>query len=306
MKSSRLVTVWRICQAGTRNFFRNAWLSMAAIAVMTVMLTVILNAFIINVALNDTLADVTKKIDIAVFFKEGVTAEQVLPLQEDIKRDSNITSVFYVSKTEALKRYREQNKNSPELLEAVNEQENPLPTSLEIQVKDLKRIDPLIETTRKPEYSQIVSDTSLGEDRQKTVQRIANVKAFLLKAGVVASAIFATIAVLIIFNTIRMAIFSRGEEISIMRLVGATNGYIRGPFLFESMLDGVIAGVITLVITYVVLFIGAPKLLSYVNFSQTITLFETYWTLVGLATLLLGMLVGVASSALAMVRYLKL
>lgn len=305
-KSSRLITLWRIMVAGTRNFFRNAWLSIAATAVMVVTLTVMLSAIILNVALNDTLKQVTNKIDISIFFTDNTTPEQIAKVQEELKKTANVQSSRYVSKIEALSRYREQNKNNPELLEAVNEKENPLPQSIEIQVKDLKNTDAITALTQREEFKPLIQDTTHGEDRQKTIQRIGNINSFLTKVGLFGSLVFAIIAVLIIFNTIRMAIFSRGDELQIMRLIGATNGFIRGPFLFEAMLDGIVAAVITLITIYFLLFYGGPKLLSYVDFSHTLLLFGTHWTLVGLATMLAGMAIGALSAALAMIRYLKL
>jgi cell division transport system permease protein len=302
----RWITLWRIMQAGTRNFFRNAWLSIAATVMMVVTLTVVLGAIILNVALNDTLGEVTKKIDIAIFFEDVATESDAKQLETDLRKDPNVTDVLYVSKTDALARYREQNKDNPALLEAINERENPLPSSLEVRVKDLKMVDPILELTKQEDYIPLIQDTSLGEDRKKTIERIANIKQFLLTAGLAASIVFAAVAILIIFNTIRIAIFSRSDELGIMRLIGATNSFIRGPFLFEAMLDGAVAAVITLVIVYITIFTGAPKVINYVNFNDTITFFENHWTLVGLGTIASGMLIGTISSVLAMVRYLKL
>lgn len=304
--SNQLITLWRIVVAGTRNFFRNAWLSIAATAVMVVTLSVMLSAVILNSALNDTLKDVTNKIDIAIFFTDTSSSEQVDSLTGRLKSDPNVQTVRYVSKAQALERYQRQNKDNPELLEAISERENPLPQSLEVQVKDLQNIESIIMLTQEDEYLPVIQDTSLGKDRQKTIQRIASINGFLTKAGLAASLVFAVIAVLIIFNTIRMAIFSRGEEIQIMRLIGGTNWFIRGPFVFEAMLDGIVAAVISLVIAYVMLFYGGPKLLSYVDFSDTLLFFERNWTLVGLATMFGGMLIGTLSSGLAMIKYLKL
>lgn len=306
MMQSRLITIWRITVAGTRNFFRNAWLSVASTAVMTVTLSVVLAAIILNFALNDALTQVTKKIDVAIYLEDTTKPAEVTSLSDELKQQSNVTTIHYVDKTEALRRYRAQYQNNPDLLNAINAKDNPLPTSLEVGVKDLNQVQPIIDITTKPQYANIIQDTSFGEDRRKTIERIGNIKHFLLEAGIVAGAIFAVISVLIIFNTIRMAIFSRRDEVEVMRLIGATNGYIRGPFIFEAMLDGVVAAVFALTVGYVLLFVGGPKLLSYIDFSHTIFFFETHWTVVGLLTLVGGMLIGITSSLLALIRYLQL
>ncbi|MBI3983811.1 ABC transporter permease [Candidatus Microgenomates bacterium] len=304
---NRLIMLWRVMVAGTRNFFRNSWLSMASTAVMTIALAVMLISVILNYGLNDALDDITRKIDIAVFFKDNVKPKHVEAMTNDLKQIENVVSVHYVDKSEALRRYREQYQDNPTLLEAITEEENPLPTSLEVSVKNLEQIDPILAVTQKEEYLPVVDpDKSFQEDRQKTVQRIGSIKRFLLQGGIVASALFATIAILIIFNTIRMAIFSRRDEVEIMRLIGSTNSYIRGPFLFEAMLDGVIAAVFALFVGYLTIFVGGPKLISFIDLTDTLNFFQTHWTLVGLITMASGMLIGTISSTLAMIRYLKL
>lgn len=303
---NRWITIWRIMQAGARNFFRNAWLSIAATVMMVITLSVMMGALILNMSLNDTLNDVTKKIDIAIYLKDQIKPKTVEKLTTEVKADPNVASTLYVSKVDALARYREQNKDNPELLEAISERENPLPSSIEVKVKDLEQIDPIIKITQKEDYLPYIQDTSYGEKRKETIERIANIKQFLITAGLSASLVFAAVAILIIFNTIRIAIFSRSDEIQIMRLIGATNGFIRGPFIFEAMFDGAVAGTITLILAYVFIFTGTSKIINYVNFNNTITLFENYWTLVGLGVIFTGMIIGVISSVLAMTRYLKL
>src|SRR5687767_7358531 len=115
------ITIWRVMQAGTRNFFRNAWLSIAATAMMVITLSVMLGAIILNVALNDTLDDVTRKIDVAVFLNDSATEEDARQLEADVKTDPNVTDTIFVSKQMALERYRDQHKDNPELLEAISE-----------------------------------------------------------------------------------------------------------------------------------------------------------------------------------------
>ncbi|MEX0748470.1 MAG: permease-like cell division protein FtsX [Candidatus Saccharimonadales bacterium] len=302
----RLLVLWRIVLAGTRNFFRNAWLSVAATAVMVITLTIMLGAVVFNMALGDTLDQVTESIDIALFFDDSAPLETVQQLQTELESLANVADTHYVSKAEALERYQADNADNTDILEAVTETENPLPTSLEIQVYDLNEIDEIILLSQDERFVPIIEDTSLGEDRRRTIARIADTRQFLISFGVVASLLFASISILIIFNTIRMAIFARSEEIGIMRLVGATNGFIRGPFLFESMLDGIIAAAISLGVLYTALLKGAPRLVDFVNFDSTLSFFTGMWPLVVFVTICAGILLGVISSMMAMIRYLNL
>lgn len=292
--------------AGTRNFFRNAWLSVAATAVMVITLTIMLSAVVFNMALGDTLDQVTESIDVAIFFEDEAPRSTIDELQEELMRLENVTAVEYISKADALERYRRENIDNPDILEAVSESDNPLPRSLEIQVEDLNLIDELIILSQDERFVPAIEDTSLGDNRRTTIERIADTRQFLISFGVIASLIFATISILIIFNTIRMAIFARGDEIGIMRLVGATNGFIRGPFIFESVLDGIIAAGISLGIIYLGLLQGATRIVDFVNFENTLEFFTTMWPLVVIGTIAAGILLGIISSMMAMVRYLKL
>lgn len=292
--------------AGTRNFFRNAWLSVAATAVMVITLTIMLSAVVFNMALGDTLDQVTESIDVAIFFEDDAPRATIDELQEELIRLENVIAVEYISKADALERYRRENIDNPDILEAVSEDDNPLPRSLEIQVQDLNLVDELIILSQDDRFVPIIEDTSLGEDRRRTIERIADTRQFLISFGVISSIIFATISILIIFNTIRMAIFARGDEIGIMRLVGATNGFIRGPFIFESVLDGIIAAGISLGIIYLGLMQGATRIVDFVNFENTLEFFTTMWPLVVVGTIAAGILLGIISSMMAMVRYLKL
>jgi len=302
----RLLMLWRVILAGMRNFFRNAWLSVAATAVMVITLTIMVSAIIFNMALGDTLDQVTESIDVAIFFEDAAPRELIDEMDQELQRLDNVVATNYVSKSEALARYRQANIDNQDILEAVTEDDNPLPRSLEIQVIDLNQVDEIIILANDARFVSLIDDTSLGDERRRTIERIANTREFLITFGITASLIFAGVSILIIFNTIRMAIFSRGEEIGIMRLIGATNGFIRGPFIFESILDGIIAAGITLLIVYAALTQGATRIVDFVSFEATLEFFLTMWPLVTIATIGAGMLIGIISSSLAMARYLKL
>lgn len=304
----KLFMLWRIMKTGSRNFARNAWLSIAATAVMTVTLTIMLAAVVFNMALGSTLDQVTAKIDVAVFFTDEASQKKINRFQSELEQLENVTEVEFVSKSEALERYRElrSDEESSAPIEAVSEEENTLPRSVEIKMADLSRVGEISALAESQQFAPIVEDTSLEKENRRTIERIARARESLITFGLTASLIFAAISMLIIFNTIRMAIFARAEEIGIMRLVGATNSFIRGPFLFEAMLDGIIAALISLGLVYAVLFRTGVSLINYVDFESTTAFFADMWPVVVLATIGAGILIGVLSSALAMMRYLRL
>jgi cell division transport system permease protein len=304
-----MITFWRIIQSGGRNFMRNAWLSTAATAVMTVTLSIVAISFISNLALTSTIKGVTDKIDVSIFLKLGVTTEQVDGFTKSLKASPNVESVKYVTEAEAVTQYLKQKGDNKSAQQAFDITGNILPSSLQVKAKDPKKLDDIIAVVNQPENKDLLdpgAPPSYTGSRKTTIDRIVSFSNFFKSTGLVASAIFVIISTLIIFNTIRMAIFTRRDEIEIMKLVGATKWFIRGPFIVEAALYGVIGAFIAVALSYVLLLGGGPKLASYVDVNSTIDFFRNYPLLVIGAEMLIGVLIGMFSSLLAMSRYLKL
>ena len=301
-----LITVWRVVKQGLTNFLRNTWLSTAATAVMLVTLTIMLGSVIINLALSKEIDNIVKDITVSVYFKEGATENQRTGLNQDLLKQPNVRKVKYISKDEALRIFSEENKEQPELLDGLTIAKNALPASFEVQVLDLGNINPIVKLAESKKYENFVEETSYDKNREERIQRIASTQRFITTSSAIAGGVFATISILIILNTIRMAIFTRGEEIRIMQLIGATNAFIRGPFLFEAALYGIVASVISLVLVYSALFTLSQEINQYIDFSTVMIFFTGQWYVVVGGTLFIGVGIGVLSSLLAMTRYLKL
>jgi len=304
-----MIQFWRILIAGGRNFMRNAWLSTAATAVMTVTLTLIMISFISNMALTATIKGVTDKIDVSIFLKNNLTPSQISSFKKSLENSGNVASITYVSPTQAVANYKEQNKNNPQLIAALDQAGEALPSSVQVKAKDPKHLDIIEAVVNQPANQQLLDPTappSYTGGRKATIDRIVRFASFFKTLGLAASAIFLIISTLIIFNTIRMAIFTRRDEIEIMKLVGATKWFIRGPFIFEAALYGIIAAVIATLISVALLFGSATKVATYIDFSTTVSFFQTYILLIIAAEFVLGVTIGAVSSLLAMSRYLKL
>jgi cell division transport system permease protein len=304
-----MLQFWRILHGGSRNFLRNAWLSTAATAVMTVTLTLVVISFISNLALTATIKSVTDKIDVSIYLKSDITNDQVTKFEDDIKSSGNVAGLNYITAAQAVANYKQRNKNNPQLIQALDEAGNALPPSIQVKAKDPKHLNVIEAVVSKPANKALLDPTappSYTGNRKETIDRIVHFANFFKSLGLVASVIFVVISTLIIFNTIRMAIFTRRDEIEIMKLVGATKWFIRGPFIFEAALYGIIAAMIAVILSYAMLFGGATKVASYIDFSTTMHLFAHYPLLIIGAELLLGILIGAVSSLLAMTRYLKL
>lgn len=292
--------------AGSRNFLRNAWLSTAATAVMTVTLVIILISFVLSSALQTSVKTVLNRIDVSIFLADSVTPEQAIDMQKQLQQVENVQEVKYVNKEEALEKFKRQNRNNKRILDTIRDNSISLQASIEVKTKNPANLAPVADFVNRPEIKPMVSKFSYEDDRKILIDRVVRVSNFIRTAGLVMSLLFVVISVLIIFNTIRMAIYTRRGEIEIMKLVGATNWFIRGPFLFEACLYGIIAAAIAVGICYTLLLAGASRLTSFIDVNSTIGFFRSYPALIVLTELMIGMAIGVISSLLAMGRYLKL
>jgi len=292
------------------NFARNLWLAIAAMAIMIVTLTIILFSVIVNATFSNTVDQITEKIDVSLYLKDSTTPEQTQSLIKQLKALPAVKSVTYLDKEQALDAYKAQNAGNQQLLQAINETDNPLPATVRIKPVDLNQIDQIRKFVNKPNILALQSDpASDSGDRRAAIDKITHATNILRRAGIVAVAVFATISVLIIFNTIQMAIFNRRDELQIMRLLGASTWYIRGPFVVEAVIYGILSAIASLLIINA-LFVTASSSLQATSFGlldigYSQTFFEThYWALLTMQ-LTLGILIGAASSVIATRRYLK-
>ena len=302
-----MITLYRIIKAGFTNFVRNGVLSFASTTIMVLTLLTLSLFFIVNVALNTGIKSIQDKIDVSAYLQDTAKESQVLELQNSLAQISEVKAVKYVSKAEALDRYKAQNANNQKLLESLQGIDNPLPASLEVKVNDPSNLDQVTAVFDNETFKPIVKKVSYKENKA-VIDRLFAATNFIKKVGVAATTAFALVALIIVFNTVRIAIFSQKDDIEIMKLVGATNWYIRGPFIFEGALYGIIATLITMVALGAILYYTGPSLSSY--FGGAGTDFTSYlnnnaWVIFGIQ-IFIGVLIGTASSALALRKYLKI
>lgn len=306
----KLITIWRVIKAGAQNVIRNATLAIAAIAVMVITLTIILFSVITNATFAYTVQQITDKIDVSVYLKDEVTQEQRNDLINDISQLKSVKSVTYISKEDALEAYKLANQNNLDLLLAISQTDNPLPASLRIKPVDPNELEELKAFLEKPEIKALQSDeTSYSGDRKVAIDKISSATKFFREAGIVGVLIFALVSMLIIFNTIRMAIFNRRDELQIMRLLGASTWYIRGPFVVETVFYGIIAAIISVALCNAVFIVSASTFdassLGLLDIKYANDYFANNFWVILTAQLAIGILIGAVSSIIATRRYLK-
>lgn len=306
----RLITLWRVIHTGIVNFMRNISLAIAAMAVMVVTLTIVLFSLVTNATFENTITQITNKIDISVFLKDSTSQSQTQMLIKELKALPNVKSVQYLSKDDALKQYEQQNAGNTQLLTAISETSNPLPATILIKPVDLNKLADIKTFLSKSDVSALQSDQpSYSGDRKEAIDKITHATDILREIGVVAIIVFAIICALIIFNTIQMAIFNRRDEIQIMRLLGASTWYIRGPFVVESAIYGIFSGLASIFIIYLAFQASSNALqassLGLLDINYANNYFDNHFLVLLTIQLVLGILLGAVSSVIATRRYLK-
>lgn len=309
----RWITFVRMCRYGINNFSRNAWLSVAATAVMTITLLIVFTTLAARHVLTSTVDDLRNKVDISIYLKNDITDEEVATLEEKLNNTENVASTRYISADEAKQIYAEQNSTDPQQLNIIAElPDNPFPPSLRVGVDDLNNMSSLENLVNNDEaFQQALNPDprrapSFAGERREIIQNIGQWVTFADQIGFIASAVFITISVLIVFNTIRMAIFNRKEEIQMMKLIGADRAFIRGPFVVEGVMNGFFAAIIATVLGWGGLYLLRQPLTEYgIAIQPTLDLVMMYSPLVIVGMMAAGALIGVVSSLFAVHRYLR-
>ncbi|MBN9398235.1 hypothetical protein BGO18_01350 [Candidatus Saccharibacteria bacterium 47-87] len=305
------ITFLRMCRYGVNNFTRNAWLTVAATAVMTITLFVIFVSFVSHNVLIDTVDQLRDKVNMSIYLKNDTTEKDVDTVVAQIENLSSVTSVSTKSPEEARTDFVNQNKTDEGTLGAVKEATNKFPWTISIKVKDINDTAQLSDLVKNnelvKEHIDPNRDPSFAGSRRTAIETIGRVAHFAQQIGILMSIVFVAISMLIIFNTIRMAIFNRREEIQMMKLIGADRAFIRGPFLVEAIVYGFFAAIIATGMGFALLVLAAPALATYdINVQPTLTLATYYAGIVLLAMIIVGAIIGMISSLLATRRYLKL
>lgn len=305
------ITTMRMVRYGVNNFSRNAWLTVAATAVMTITLLIVFMTLAARNTLVTTLDGISDKVEMSIYVKNDTTPDNVTSVTNDLKKLSSVRSVSYLSPDAARSDFADKNADSAGTLNALNEAINKFPGTIRIKlvdINDTSQLDEFVKTNQNlKQYIDEDRPPSFAGSRRTAIENIGRTVVFADRAGLAASVLFVGISSLIVFNTIRMAIFNRKEEIQMMKLIGAERNFIRGPFIVEAVVYGFIAAILATGLGVLALVSAREKLLSYqVAIQPTIDFVVMYIGFIVLGMILLGAVIGVISSLLATRRYLKL
>ena len=304
----------RIVKYGTKGFGRNIWLSTAATVVMAITLIILFVTVVASVILTST-ADLMKdKIDITIYFKPNTSQEALDELAADMSSDSNVKSVETSTSEEEYEKFVAEYSESEDIIKIRDDEMTKMmiakmQATMRIKVYDVDNLDSIRDKVDNSELFRNYPDKDKAPTYDVNRAEIATINSWARIArtgGVILAAVFLVISILIIFSTIRMAIFSRREEIYMMKLVGADKSFIRGPFLIEAEICGVIAGIVAGAISFAGFMFLSPKLASYgIDVSVITNVLESNkLILVFLVFIGLGIVIGRISSWLAVSKYL--
>lgn len=295
----------RIIRSAWQSFRRNGWLTLVAVIIMSQALLIVSILLSLNVVINASINAVNERIDVAIFFEDTVPEAQAQELRAQVSQYPEVRQVNYVSPEEALDKFLADNRNRGEIRDVISTEENFLPASLEIKADNPSQISGIVERIRASQLGGLISETSL-EDNQRIIDRLESFSQFIRRSSLLLATVLMMIALLIIFNTIRITIYTRRTEIEIMRLVGATDWYIRWPFIIEGMIYGIVAtGVSSLILLFGYQILVRPVVSQYLLVGQESPIFTAgFLVFLVVIQLLIGLFLGAISSYMATKRHL--
>jgi cell division transport system permease protein len=304
-----MVTLQRIIRGGFVNFMRGGLVSFAAVLVMTITLSVITAIILLQAVLSFSLNSIKEKVDVTIYFTTGAPEDKILALKESIEKLPEVASVTYTSASDALASFRERHESDYPTIAALDEiGDNPLGAYLNVKAKEISQYEGIANFLKSDnalsEDSSSIIDKVNYHQNKLVIDRLNGIIGGAHKLGFLITLVLIIISIVISFNTIRLTIFISREEIGVMRLVGASKMTVRGPFMVEGVIYGVIATIATLL-----LFVPISLWLGH-NMSGFlgINMYEYYqanFLQIFVIILFSGILLGVISSFLAIRKYLK-
>lgn len=313
-------TFKRITRTGFVNFWRNSFLSFSAIVMITLSLCAI-GAIIFTSAFGRALiADVQDKVDINVYFSLSTPESDILNLQKEVDSLSEVKETTYVSRDKALEAFKTKWADNTLIMQGLEEiGDNPFPASLNIKAKDPGQygsISTFLQNKNPLDSSKVPIISKINYQENKLIiDRLGRIIPAIEKSGSVVAIVLILIAIISVWNTIRLIIFTAKDEISVMKLVGASNIYVRGPLVVSGVMYGIIAAIITLVLMAGIAYWSDMAILRFAgvqvasDFSLIVNVFSTYFAQNFVQILLIiigaGVILGGGASYIAARRYLK-
>jgi cell division transport system permease protein len=303
------INLKRIFKSGFISFCRNAFVSLSSVLIMVVTLFLIGSIIFSSALLKSSLQVIRDKVDVNVYFTTDAPETDILVLKKQLEALPEVSKVEYVSREKALENFRARHENDQITLQALDElSDNPLGAVLNVKAKDTAEYESIANYLNQQNVSRgdgsIIDKVNYFQNKE-AIDRLNKLISSGEKVGLVLAVLFALISVLITFNTIRLAIFTSKEEISVMQLVGANYMYIKGPFMVVGILYGITAGILTLILFYPLTFWMNKYTETFFAGNGIFTYYIHNFGQLFLIIMASGVAIGAVSSYLAVRRYLN-
>ena len=296
----------RILKSGWLSFKRNGGLSLAMVFIMVLTISLVTSLFLLRKSSQFLVDSLTARVDMAVYFAQEPSSEEIVAIQEELFSLPEVRSLEYVSKEEALAVFVERHEGEEIIMESIAEVGgNPLLSSLSIKAFEATQYAAISAFLDTASFRDLIAKVDYYE-KKPAIEKLLSLTSTVNGAGIVLSILFGVVAVLVAFNTVRIAIYNSRDEIETMRLVGASNWFIRGPFLVQGMIGGVLAVLITFFLFALAVLFLNPKIEMIVPGLGLSSYFFSNFVIILLLQLLAGVGLGMASSWLAVRKYLKI
>ena len=289
-------------------FVRN--LSTSLGSVITIFLSlVMIGVFVVGMLIVDnTITSVEDQVNITVYVDDTAKKADIDKLSSDISTIEGVASVGFTTKEQALENFTKSMEGNSEIVEQMGD-ENPLPASIDVELSEAQQVDSVADAIiANPMLVKVCDNPENPDDSikygQETVDRLFSITNYIRYIGIFLVALLIVIALIFINNTIRLAILARKKEIGIMRLVGASNGFIRGPFLMEGVINSIIGWVLAILGIHSLKVFALPKLEEAVSWLP-IALPSSYYYMLYIALLVAGLFIGLVGAMMSMRKHLK-
>lgn len=298
-----LIGVGRVIKSAIISFWRNRLLSLATTIIIVLALLIISIFSLTVIVVNKASAVIREKVDLTVYLKDADSDDQIEALGDIIRSRPEVTAVSFVSKDEALTRFQAQNSGSSDIANVISEIDNPLPRSFDVKTETPEQIETVANFLNSPDYAPLIEQINYVQTKN-IIDRLIKITYFVRLVGWSLSLLFLLISIMIVYNSVRIAIYSRSDEIEIMRLVGATDFYVRGPFVIEGMTYGFVAAILASIIFYFIANFSIAPTQQYLGVSDLSTSISANIGWIILLMFAVGLLMGATCSFFAVRRYL--
>jgi len=299
------LVISRTFKEALKSISRNIWLTLATFLVIVLSLYFISIVYVATFSIKGAMNNIQDNLNVSVYFKSETTEAEIMIAKEDFIKNGNIKSIDYVSKEDALEDFKKYNSNDSDIMQSLEEiGENPLWSYLSVKVHDVEKYGEVVKYIEDSSHNKKISRVNYTKTKD-AINRLNGIVKMIERIGITLGSILSLIAIVITFNTIRVAIYARKKEIEVMRLVGASNYYIRLPFVFEGMFYGLASAITSMILLFITLRFLIPLVSPSISVGNIMAFYlHNIWMLIAIQVGL-GIVLGVCSSLIAIRKYLK-